>query len=451
MKILQRKTVSALALAALASPALVRANVNGADPRLTAAPGESAAACTGCHTGTALNGGSGSVKIVLPGAATYTPGVPQRLKVQVSDATQRRWGFELTARRASSPSTAQAGDLASVDANAQVMCSNGRSKPCADAAVIQFITHTLAGTRNGTTGGVEFQFDWTPPTSDAGNIILYAAGNAANGNNSDSGDRIYTTSVQLSPAAAAPKPVIRSEQGVVNGASFQPGIMQNSWITIKGSDLASVTRTWTAADITEGKLPTALDGVSVSINNKPAYVQYISPTQINAISPADDALGPVEVKVTANGVTSEPVMANLQSFTPAFFAFDGKYLAATHVDGGLLGKSGLFASAPNATTPAKPGEVIVLYGTGFGVTSPATAAGSLTQQIGAITTPLTVTIGGVPATVSFAGLIPGYAQLYQLNVQTPESLADGDQPVVVQMGGVSSTNSAECCFVTVQK
>src|SRR3954470_5326824 len=88
---------------ASALPILLLADVTGADPRLTGAPGDNQSACTACHTGTALNGGSGNVKIILPGAASYTPGTKQHLKVQVTDSAQRRWGFELTARLASSP------------------------------------------------------------------------------------------------------------------------------------------------------------------------------------------------------------------------------------------------------------------------------------------------------------------------------------------------------------
>ena len=433
-------------------PILLYADVDGADPKLTAAPGDDSRACTACHTGTSLNGGSGSVKINLPGDATYTPGVKQHITVQVSDSAQRRWGFELSARVASNASAGQAGDLVSTDSNTQVRCSNGRSKPCATTAPLQFITHTLAGTRNGTTGGTTFEFDWMPPTTDVGTITLYAAGNAANGNNADTGDHIYTTKLDLAPQSVnVSKPSINADRGVVNGASFQVGIVQNSWIAITGTNLSTTTRTWTTAETSGGSLPTSLDGVSVTVNGKPAYVEFISATQINALAPADTNLGPVEVRVTTNGQTSDAVSATIVDFAPAFFSYDGKYLAATHADNSFLGKTGLFASAPNSTTPAKPGETIVLYGTGFGPTSPAIAAGKVTDQIAAITTPLTVTIGGSTAPVSFAGLVPPYAQLYQFNVQVPSNLPDGDHAVVAQIGGATSPASSNCCFITVQK
>jgi uncharacterized protein (TIGR03437 family) len=423
--------------------------MTGAEPRLTNAPGESN--CTACHSGTKLNGGSGSVKIVLPGSATYVPGAKQHIQVQVSDPSQRRWGFEFSARIASS--NAQAGDITSTDGNTRVECETGRAKPCSSSSAVQYITHTQSGTRNGTTQGVTFEFDWIPPSTDVGNIILYAVGNAANGNGSESGDHIYSTNLQLSPAAATSTnvPTISSDTGVMNGASFQATVAPNSWVTIKGSNLSTTTRSWTGDDLTGGNLPTSLDGVSVTINGNPAYVEYVSPIQINVVAPADNTVGPVEVRVTVNGATSSPFIATVRSFSPAFFTFDGKYLAATHADNSFLGKQGLFSSAPNLTTPAKPGETVVFYGTGFGPTDPAIPAGQLTDRVANIVTPYTITIGGQPAAVSFGGLVPPYADLYQFNVQVPDSVDNGDQRVVVQIGAETSLNNSSCCFITVQK
>src|SRR5262249_53993158 len=157
-----------------------------------------------------------------------------------------------------------------------------------------------------------------------------AVGNAANGNNSNSGDHIYSTNLQLTAAAVdtTPSPTVSSSNGVVNAASFQAPIAPNSWVTIAGTNLAASTRAWSPTDLAAGTLPTSLDGVSVTINGKPAYVEYISPTQINVLAPSDTAAGPVNVQVSVSGKTSSPVSANLQSLSPAFFTFDGKYAAA---------------------------------------------------------------------------------------------------------------------------
>lgn len=134
-------------------------------------------------------------------------------------------------------------------------------------------------------------------------------------------------------------------------------------------------------------------------------------------------------------------MATIQSFAPALFTFDGKFLAATHASSALLGKAGLIPAAPTATTPAKPGEIIVMYGTGFGATSPVVAAGEVTGSVAPLANPIKVSIGGVSAR----------ARLYQFNVTVPDAAPDGDQPVVVEIGGVSSLKNDSCCMITIQR
>ena len=96
---------------------------------------------------------------------------------------------------------------------------------------------------------------------------------------------IYATNYTLKPASTVNRPAIAKTAGVVNGASFQAGICAGSWVTIQGTKLANSSRTWRTSEIVNGKLPTQLDGVNVQINGKPAYVEYISPTQINVQSP----------------------------------------------------------------------------------------------------------------------------------------------------------------------
>jgi uncharacterized protein (TIGR03437 family) len=427
-----------LAALVLAAPAGLFAHATGPDPRLTGAPGDGN--CTACHSGT-VNSGGGSVTIRPAGGNTYTPGVKQRFQVEVADPTQRRWGFELTARLVSDLTNGQAGTLTPVDGNTQVICDNGNAAPCSDASVVQFIEHTAAGTRNGTTGSAIFEFDWTPPATDAGNIRMYAAGNAANGNNLNTGDHIYTTSIELTAAAAVPRPSISSTNGVVNAACLQSGISANTWITINGSNLATTTRTWTADEIASGAWPTSLDGVSVTINGKTAYVQSVSPTQINALTPADDALGPVEVRVTSNGQTSDAGTATLQSFAPALFTYDDKYLATSSGDNILLTKSARFFNAPDHKSPVKAGDTVTLFGTGLGPASPDDPSTLANTPV--------VTIGGVNATVNSAGIVPGSPQIYQISITIPD-VPDGDQPVVVQVAGVNSPSTPDYGYLTIQ-
>jgi uncharacterized protein (TIGR03437 family) len=231
----------------------------------------------------------------------------------------------------------------------------------------------------------------------------------------------------------------------VNGASFQPGISAGSWGTILGTNLSTTTRTWATSDFVNGTgLPASLDGVSVLIDGKAAYVEFVSPTQINFVAPASDSLGPVSVQVKNKAGTSNAATAQLQSDSPAFFLWNNKYAAASHTDFSLAASPSVFSGAK----PAEPGETIILWGTGFGATNPAADPGQLTSGAPSVVTLPVVTIGGVQAEVFGAALSPGFAGLYQVAVEVPKSLSDGDHAIVAQVNGVQSAANV---FLTVQR
>jgi uncharacterized protein (TIGR03437 family) len=231
--------------------------------------------------------------------------------------------------------------------------------------------------------------------------------------------------------------------GVVNGASFQPGIAADSWVTILGTNLAPTTDNWSSSVI-NGALPTALDGVSVTMDGKPAYIAYISSGQLNVLAP-DLSPGPVTVTVTTpiGAASVSTVTASLYGlYAPAFFVWPANQPVATRTDFSPAAKSGSIAG--EATVPAKPGDIIILWGTGFGPTNPAAPAGvvvPLGQIYTTATTPV-VTINNVPAMVLSAALAPGSAGLYQIAIQVPNTLTDGDWPVQASIGGVSSPSDA---------
>jgi uncharacterized protein (TIGR03118 family) len=224
---------------------------------------------------------------------------------------------------------------------------------------------------------------------------------------------------------------------VTNAAQATGGLAANTYVTIKGTNLSPTKRSWVAADFgTTGKaLPSALDGVSVSINGEPAYISYISPVQINVLTPADmPSSGQVTVVVTDNTLTGSSVSVTPQVVAPSFFLLDAAgHIAATHANNSLIG-----TTAP--ATPAAPGEVIVLYGNGFGTTNPAAVNGAVQAGAAPLLVTPTITFNGNNATVVFAGLTG--TGLYQFNVTVPTGLPDGDAAVVAKAGGVSSPTGA---------
>jgi uncharacterized protein (TIGR03437 family) len=445
---------SSLILLAIA-PIVLYAYETGPDQGYTGAPGDNPTACmnpaAGCHTGS-VNKGTGSIKIVASGGTAYVPGGPaQTITVTIADSTEHKYGFELTARADSSPKTQGAGAFtAGTDGYTQVIdCRNAvgytpypGSCPAGNTS-LQWIEHDASGYYATTNKAPSFSytFTWTPPATNVGTVTLYAAGNAVVGNLTTTGDNVYTTSLQLSPAAAstnAPAATV-----AVSDATFIPGgaVTTGSWVAVFGANLAPAGDSRplnSSTEIVDGILPTKLDGTTVTVNGKPAYLGYISPGQVNIETPDDTAAGPVNVVVNTSNGASPPVTLNLQKYAPGFFpSGQGNYIAAQHANGSSVG-------GYTGSTPAQPGEVIILWGTGFGPSSPtATPAG---EVITAAPPPpgnlagIAVTIGGVPATIQYAGItISGLAQI---NVTVPASLANGDQPIVASVSGISTQANA---------
>ena len=157
-------------------------------------------------------------------------------------------------------------------------------------------------------------------------------------------------------------PVVTS---VVNGANFLAGIAPNTWVTIRGRNLAPRTDVWNSY-IIDGYLPTTVAGVSVTVGGRPAYVQYVSPSQINVVTAADAGIGLLQVIVTTPAGPSAPFSAFSSTYSPAFFVWPNNQAVATHTNFSWAAKSGTFAGA--TTVAAKPGEVIILWANGFGPT-----------------------------------------------------------------------------------
>ena len=232
-------------------------------------------------------------------------------------------------------------------------------------------------------------------------------------------------------------------ENVINAATPGAEIAPNTFISIIGAELSPISRMWQASDFHGASLPTSLAGVTVTINGEAAYPIYISPSQINVLTPADLEVGsPAAVVVSDNGLTNAALRVQTSPFGPAFFLIGGKYAAAQHANGTTVGAATL---VPNNSTPAAPGEGIALFATGLGNTTPAFPGGQIVTAALPLAAPVTVTIGGMAATVSFAGLVE--AGVYQVNVTVPASAASGDNAVNIQIGGYTSPGGV---FLTVQ-
>ncbi len=240
----------------------------------------------------------------------------------------------------------------------------------------------------------------------------------------------------------------------VNTASSpsSAGITANAFIEIKGTNLVPATTPSTgviwsnAPEFAAGRMPTNLQGVSVTINNKSAYVYFYCSSvtsacaadQVNALTGLDTLSGPAQVVVFNNGVPSAAFTATAKPLAPSLLLFNAQgYVAATHLNFSLLGPTTLF---PGSSTPATAGEQVVLYAVGFGPTTTALTEGSSSQS-GSLATPLPVCkLGANNAPVSFAGLIgPG---LYQLNMTVPNPQPSGDNTLTCTYNGASTQAGA---------
>jgi uncharacterized protein (TIGR03437 family) len=244
------------------------------------------------------------------------------------------------------------------------------------------------------------------------------------------GTKVAQAYTVIAALGSAPAPLISAVENAFGNA---PLIAPNTWVKVLGSNLTGGdTRSWATPDFVSAQLPTELDGVSVTVNGKNAYVEYVSPGQINILTPPDPMLGAVNVVVTYNGVVSATSVVQAAAISPSFFVFDGAHIVAQHLNYTDVGPVTLYLGL---TTPAKPGEEIVLYANGFGPTSDAVVSGSEVQSGTLATMPL-VKIGGNTASIIYAGLaFPG---LYQFNVFVPSIAPDGDLPVMATYGGAST-------------
>jgi uncharacterized protein (TIGR03437 family) len=239
-------------------------------------------------------------------------------------------------------------------------------------------------------------------------------------------------------AAQSQVPVI-SPGGVVPLYSAVNIIQPGGWISIYGTNLAAGTATW------NGDFPMSLGGTSVTINGKPAYLSFVSPGQINLQAPDDTATGVVPVVVTTSAGAATAAVA-LNPYSPAFELLDAHHVTAIIVRSNGLGAYGHGAYdilGPDGecfgytTVGAQAGDLVELFGVGFGPTAPAVPAGKVFSGAAPITEPFTLYINNKVVTPLFVGM--SSAGLYQVNLIVPPGLGQGDVPIEAWVTGSYST------------
>jgi uncharacterized protein (TIGR03437 family) len=295
--------------------------------------------------------------------------------------------------------------------------------------------HFVAGT-DGT--GVDYSLT---ETLNPGDILDFVV--APNG--SESNDSTLFSSYVIATVSSVPPGSAPSIAAVVSAATGQAGVAPGSYVSIYGSNFAPAgfLDTWNNSVI-GGKLPVKLDGVSVSMAGQAAYVASVTANQINVVAP-NVAAGPLQVTVTTAAGTSGPFAATAQTVQPGLFEWPGNQAVATHADYSYAVRNGTFSVA---TTPAKPGEVIILWATGCGPTTPAAPSGQVVPAGSYTVNGVTVTLGGQPVAVLGTALTSGLAGVYQIAIQLPSILPSGDYEVVATVRGSPSPASV---LLTVQQ
>lgn len=238
-------------------------------------------------------------------------------------------------------------------------------------------------------------------------------------------------------AVSVSRPVINAG-GVVTVASSQQRLAPLGLISVYGRNFGTSTSgvSWNGS-----VLPTVLDGVSVSVDGRAAYILFVKNDFMNIVVPDSPARG-AEVNVTVSNPagTSDAVRVRIDAYAPEFKTWGNNYVEALHSDGtattppSYVAPTGMYPRS----APARPGESISIWALGFGPSNPLRVSGTIAPNtpLAAATPPLTVTIGGRSVRVDYAGL--GGVGLYQFNVTIPSDLADGDYEILASMAGYST-------------
>ena len=237
-------------------------------------------------------------------------------------------------------------------------------------------------------------------------------------------------------------PVIATPQGVISASAYGgfSALSPGSWMEIYGYNLGTILqRVWGSADFNGNLAPTTLGGTTVTIGGQSAFIDYVSPGQVNAQVPSGVAAGSQPVVVTTAGGSSLGFMITVNPTEPGLLAPNALHLAAGQYVAALFPDGSTFVLPPGAIPGLKsmlatPGQIITFYGVGFGPVTPDIPAGQIVGETNDLTG-FAISFGGTPAKVDFAGLTAGYLGLYQFNVTVPNIAASNAVPVTFTLNG----------------
>jgi uncharacterized protein (TIGR03437 family) len=294
--------------------------------------------------------------------------------------------------------------------------------------------------------------------SNPAGALLQTSDGTLYGATGSNGPNSFGTIFSLKPPAAPPysctntAPVTISSIDSASAYGAYSYFASGSWLEIKGSNLAdpndprlaSGSGQWASSDFNGANAPTNLDGISVSINGKPAYVWYLSPTQLNVQAPEDSATGNVSITVTNCKATSSTAMLSRRALAPGLLAPPNyssngtQYLVATfQSDGAYVLNTALGASFGLNARPAKSGDVTIVYGIGFGDVTPSILPGTVVSQSNQLVNQVTFTFGSTPAPLAYSGLAGSFVGLYEFYITVPAGLPNGDIPIHVSQNGTA--------------
>ncbi len=407
-------------------------------------PGEMV--CTRCHAGSELNSGTGTLQLLIDGASaadhTYTPGETVTLVVQFMDSTVSRSGFQLTAR--SGDGCGQPGTLADGTPEGTTSTISILEGTCG-TGMIQRATHRRP--TNGTSA--TWNVSWTAPAESAGPVTVAVAVNGANGDQARTGDKIYNVIATIQPAAVeVPAPSI-SENGVILGdrASMTAALAPGAIAVAQGANLSKDGATVAGTVDDAGLVTTNLGGTCVEVNQTKAPVIRLANEEVIFQVPFGTGLGTTSVQVVRDCGEMVEQRSNSASVTaeavkPVFYLFSDSTLGivAITTDGELVGAADAIEGV--TTKPANPGDIVTVFGTGFGSTSPALGTGEIAVAPAPLASssarPMIGEMEVADTDLIYVGAAPNFAGLYQMSFKIPDNTPAGQHAFSVMLDSVTS-------------